>query len=171
MLSANLSRKLLSCYTPLVKKHKEVAVMLMRTDPFREFDRLAQQAFGTKFRPAAMPMDAYRKDDQFVVNFDLPGVDPTSIDLTVEKNVLSVSAEQRWEATEDVQVVASERPQGTFNRQLFLGEGLDADRVEASYDNGVLSVTIPVAEQAKPRKVAISAGADARTIEASATES
>ncbi|MGH3667337.1 MAG: Hsp20/alpha crystallin family protein, partial [Acidimicrobiia bacterium] len=97
--------------------------MLMRTDPFREFDRLTQQAFGTKFRPAVMPMDAYRQDDQFVVNFDLPGVDPSSIDLTVEKNVLSVSAERRWEATEDVQIVASERPQGTFNRQLFLGEG------------------------------------------------
>jgi HSP20 family protein len=171
MLSVYLSRKLLPGYTELVKKHKEVAVMLMRTDPFREFDRLTQQAFGTKFRPAVMPMDAYRQDDQFVVNFDLPGVDPSSIDLTVEKNVLSVSAERRWEAAEDVQIVASERPQGTFNRQLFLGEGLDADRVEASYDNGVLSVTIPVAEQAKPRKVAISAGADARTIEASATES
>jgi HSP20 family protein len=166
-----LSRKLLHGYTEVFKKHKEVAVMLMRTDPFREFDRLTQQAFGTKFRPAVMPMDAYRQDDQFVVNFDLPGVDPSSIDLTVEKNVLSVSAERRWEAAEDVQIVASERPQGTFNRQLFLGEGLDADRVEASYDNGVLSVTIPVAEQAKPRKVEISAGADARTIEASATES
>jgi HSP20 family protein len=171
MLSAYLSRKLLPCYTETVQETQEVAVMLMRTDPFREFDRLTQQAFGTKFRPAVMPMDAYRQDDQFVVNFDLPGVDPSSIDLTVEKNVLSVSAERRWEAAEDVQIVASERPQGTFNRQLFLGEGLDADRVEASYDNGVLSVTIPVAEQAKPRKVAISAGAEARTIEASATES
>ena len=107
----------------------------------------------------------------FVVHFDLPGVDPSSIDLTVEKNVLSVCAERRWEATEDVQIVASERPQGTFNRQLFLGEGLDADRVEASYDNGVLTVTIPVAEQAKPRKIEITAGEDSRTIETSATES
>jgi HSP20 family protein len=145
--------------------------MLMRTDPFREFDRLTQQAFGTRFRPSAMPMDAYRQGDEFVVHFDLPGVDPTSIDLTVEKNVLSVSAERRWDAAEDIQIVASERPQGTFNRQLFLGEGLDADRVEASYDNGVLSVTIPVAEQAKPRKVEISAGDGPRTIEANATES
>jgi HSP20 family protein len=145
--------------------------MLMRTDPFREFDRLTQQAFGTRFRPSAMPMDAYRQGDEFVVHFDLPGVDPTSIDLTVEKNVLSVSAERRWDAAEDIQIVASERPQGTFNRQLFLGEGLDADRVEASYDNGVLSVTIPVAEQAKPRKVEISAGTGAKTIEASGSES
>ncbi len=145
--------------------------MLMRTDPFREFDRLTQQALGTRYRPSAMPMDAYRQGDQFVVNFDLPGVDPASIDLTVEKNVLSVSAERRWEPAEDLQIVASERPQGTFNRQLFLGEGLDADQVQASYENGVLSVTIPVAEQAKPRKVEISSGAGARTIEATATES
>ena len=145
--------------------------MLMRTDPFRELDRLTQQAFGTRFRPSVMPIDAYRQGDEFVVDFDLPGVDPSSIDLTVEKNVLSVSAERRWEPAEEVQIVASERPQGTFNRQLFLGEGLDADKVEASYDNGVLSVTIPVAEQAKPRKVEIAAGDGARTIEASATES
>ncbi|HEU4915384.1 MAG TPA: Hsp20/alpha crystallin family protein [Acidimicrobiia bacterium] len=145
--------------------------MLMRTDPFREFDRFTQQAFGTRYRPSAMPMDAYRQGDQFVVNFDLPGVDPSSIDLTVEKNVLSVSAERRWEPAEDLQIVASERPQGNFNRQLFLGEGLDSDQVEASYENGVLSVTIPVAEQAKPRKVEISSGAGARTIEATATES
>jgi HSP20 family protein len=98
-------------------------------------------------------------------------VDPASIDLTVEKNVLSVSAERRWEAAEDIQIVASERPQGTFNRQLFLGEGLDADRVEASYENGVLTVRIPVAEQAKPRKVEITAGSGAKTIEASAAAS
>jgi HSP20 family protein len=145
--------------------------MLMRTDPFREFDRLTQQALGTRFRPSAMPMDAYRQGDQFVVNFDLPGVDPASVDLTVEKNVLSVSAERRWDAADDIQVVASERPQGTFNRQLFLGEGLDPEKVEASYENGVLTVTIPVAEQAKPRKVEISAGTGAKTIEASGSES
>jgi HSP20 family protein len=130
--------------------------MLMRTDPFRELDRFAQQAFGTRARPAAMPMDAYRQGDHFVVHFDLPGVDPASIDLTVEKDVLTVSTERRWEPAEDAQVVASERPQGSFSRQLFLGKGLDADRVEASYRDGVLTVTIPVAEQAKPRKVQIS---------------
>jgi HSP20 family protein len=145
--------------------------MLMRTDPFREFDRLTQQAFGTRFRPSAMPIDAYRQGDEFVVHFDLPGMDPSSIDLTVEKNVLSVSAERRWDVADDAQIVASERPQGSFNRQLFLGEGLDADRVEASYDNGVLTVRIPVAEQAKPRKVEVTAGTGARTIEASGSES
>jgi HSP20 family protein len=132
--------------------------MLMRTDPFRELDRLAQQAFGTRLQPAVMPMDAYRDGDRFVVDFDLPGVETSSIDLTVEKNVLTVSAERQWRPGEQVQVVASERPQGNFRRQLFLGEGLDAERVEARYDNGVLTVTIPVAEQAKPRKVEVSGG-------------
>jgi HSP20 family protein len=136
-----------------------------------EFDRLTQQALGTRFRPSAMPMDAYRQGDAFVVHFDLPGVDHSSIDLTVEKNVLAVTAERRWEAGDDVQIVASERPQGTFNRQLFLGEGLDAERVDASYENGVLTVTIPVAEQAKPRKVEVTAGSGARAIETSASDS
>jgi HSP20 family protein len=149
----------------------EEATMLMRSDPFRDLDRLAQQAFGTRLRPAAMPMDAYRQGDRFLVRFDLPGVDPASIDLTVEKNALTVSAERRWEAADDVQVVASERPQGTFRRQLFLGDGLDPERVEASYDNGVLTVTIPVAEQAKPRKIEVSSGGDqAQAIEATASE-
>jgi|SRR5581483_1900538 len=141
--------------------------MLMRTDPFRELDRFAQQALGTRMRPAVMPLDAYRQDDHFVVHFDLPGVDPSSIEMTVEKNVLTVSAERQWQATDNQQVLASERPQGTFSRQLFLGEGLDTDEVEARYDNGVLTVTIPVAEQAKPRKVQITTGGGAQQIEAS----
>ncbi len=130
----------------------------MRFDPFRELDRLSQQVLGTAIRPAVMPMDAYRHGDQFVVHLDLPGVDASSIDVRVEKDVLTVSAQRQWEAGEDVQVVASERPQGTFTRQLFLGEGLNADAVEAAYDNGVLTLTIPVAEQAKPRKIEIGAG-------------
>jgi len=116
-----------------------------------------------------MPMDAYRKGDQFVVHFDLPGVDPSSIDLTVEKNVLTVSAERRWQASEDEQIVASERPQGQFSRQLFLGESLDAERVEARYDQGVLTITIPVAEQAKPRKVEVSSAGQAKEIKAGAS--
>lgn len=145
--------------------------MLMRTDPFRELDRFAQQALGTRMRPAVMPMDAYRENDHFVVHFDLPGVDTSSIDLTVEKNVLTVSAERQWQASDNQEVVASERPQGRFSRQLFLGEGLDTERVEATYDNGVLSVTIPVAEKAKPRKVQISPGnGKARAIDANAND-
>src|SRR6266480_2703533 len=98
--------------------------MLMRFDPFREFDRLTQQALGTSNRPAAMAMDAYRQGDQFVVHFDLPGVDPSSIELTVEKNVLTVSAERHWDS-QDQEFIANERPQGSFSRQLFLGDTLD----------------------------------------------
>jgi len=131
--------------------------MLMRFDPFREHDRLAQQTASTGRLPV-MAMDAYRHGDTFVVHFDLPGIDPSSIDLTVEKNVLTVSAERRWQPTEGDEVVVAERPQGSFSRQLFLGEGLDPERIEARYENGVLTVSIPVAEKAKPRKVEISSG-------------
>jgi HSP20 family protein len=140
--------------------------MLMRFDPFRELDRLAQQTFGSVVRPSVMPMDAYRQGDHFVAHFDLPGVDASSIDVTVEKNVLTVTAERQWQLAEDQQVLASERPQGRFSRQLFLGEGLDPDGVEARYDAGVLTVTIPVAEQAKPRKVEITSGGQHKAIEA-----
>lgn len=132
--------------------------MLMRTDPFRELDRFTQQVLGTWSQPVAMPMDAYREGDRFVIHFDLPGVEPSSVDLTVEQNVLSVTAERQWQPREDQQVVASERPQGTFRRQLLLGDDLDLDRVEASYEAGVLTVTIPVSEDAKPRKVEVSTG-------------
>jgi HSP20 family protein len=142
--------------------------MLMRFDPFRELDRLSQQA-GPSPRVPSMPMDAYRQGEHFMVHFDLPGVDPSSIDLTVEKNVLTVTAERSWQREEGQDVVVTERPQGRFSRQLFLGEGLDAERVEASYDNGVLTMTIPVAEQAKPRKVEISSGGgNAKAIESNA---
>ena len=129
--------------------------MLMRTDPFRELDRLTQQMLGTRTRPASMPMDAYREGDHYTVHFDLPGVDASSIELTIEKNLLTVSAERRMDLPDDVQVVASERMQGTFSRQLFLGESLDPERVEATYANGVLTVTIPIAEQAKARRIEV----------------
>jgi HSP20 family protein len=129
--------------------------MLMRTDPFRDFDRLTQEVFGTRVRPAAMPIDAYRAGDEFVVHFDLPGVDPQSIDLTVEKNVLTVHAERQRAEAEGVEMLVAERPHGTFSRQLFLGETLDADRIAAHYGEGVLTLRIPIAERAKPRRVAI----------------
>ena len=131
--------------------------MLMRTDQFRELDQLAQQVFGTMARPTVMPMDAWREGDTFVVEFDLPGVDPGSIDLDVERNVLTVKAE-RARLDDNVDAIASERRRGVFSRQLFLGETLDVDRVEASYVDGVLRLTIPVAEQAKPRKIEITSG-------------
>jgi HSP20 family protein len=131
--------------------------MLMRTDQFRELDQLAQQVFGTMSRPTVMPMDAWRQGDTFVVEFDLPGVDPGSIDLDVERNVLTVKAE-RARLDDDVDTIATERQRGVFSRQLFLGDTLDVDRVEASYVDGVLRLSIPVAEQAKPRKIEISSG-------------
>jgi len=140
--------------------------MLMRTDPFRELDRLTQQVLGTTARPAAMPMDAYRDADTFVVELDLPGVDPESIDLGVERNVLTVHAERRPTSGEDVELLLSERPRGAFSRQLFLGETLDTERIDAAYDAGVLTLRIPVAEQAKPRKIAISGGGGPRRINA-----
>jgi HSP20 family protein len=131
--------------------------MLMRTDQFRELDQLAQQVFGTMARPTVMPMDAWREGDNFVVEFDLPGVDPGSIDLDFERNVLTVKAE-RDRISDDAETIATERPRGVFSRQLFLGDTLDVERVEASYNDGVLRLRIPVAEQAKPRKIEISSG-------------
>ena len=129
--------------------------MLMRTDPFRQLDRLTSELLGSAVRPAAMPFDAYRKGDSFVVHFDLPGVKADAIDLTVEKNVLTVHAERQRETDENVELLSAERPQGSFSRQLFLGETLDTDNIEANYADGVLTLRIPVAESAKPRKVAI----------------
>jgi HSP20 family protein len=129
--------------------------MLMRTDPFRELDRLAQQVLGTAARPAAMPMDAWREDQEFVVAFDLPGVNPESIDLDVERNVLTVKAERPEVAGKDTELIASERPRGVFSRQLILGDTLDTENVKAAYDGGVLTLRIPVTEKAKPRKIDI----------------
>lgn len=129
--------------------------MLMRTDPFRDLDRLTQQVFGTTARPAAMPMDAYRKGTDFYVHFDLPGVDPDSIDLTVEQNVLTIRADRPQKSPAGAEMIVSERPTGSFSRQLFLGETLDADNISADYHAGVLTLTIPVREAAKPRRLAI----------------
>ncbi len=143
--------------------------MLMRTDPFRELDRLTQQLFnanGTTSRPAVMPMDAYRQGEQFVVHFDLPGADPSSIDLDVERNVLSVKAERTPSYGEDVELQVAERPRGVFSRQLFLGDTLDTDRIEAHYDAGVLTLRIPIAEKAKPRKIEITGGSTPMQINA-----
>ena len=144
--------------------------MLMRTDPFRDLDRLTQQLFtnaaGTWSRPTAMPMDAYRAGDEFVVAFDLPGVDPDAIELDIERNVLTVKAERRPTTppgtNERVEMQVSERPLGVFSRQLFLGDTLDTNRIKADYDAGVLTLRIPIAEQAKPRKIEIGGGQGTR---------
>ncbi|MEV8593283.1 Hsp20/alpha crystallin family protein [Streptomyces sp. NPDC052012] len=132
--------------------------MLMRTDPFRDLDRLTQQVFGSAARTSAMPMDAYRAGDEFVVHFDLPGIDPETIDLDVERNVLNVRVERRSPAPENAELIVAERPTGTFTRQLFLGDTLDTERIDASYDAGVLTLRIPVAERAKPRRIQITGG-------------
>jgi HSP20 family protein len=128
--------------------------MLMRTDPFRDFDRLAQQVLGTAARPAVMPMDAWRQGDRFIVELDLPGVDEESLNLDVERNVLTVHA-KRPDLDSDREMVSAERPRGVFSRQLFLGDTLDTDKIDASYSGGVLRLTIPVAEKAKPRRIQI----------------
>ena len=128
--------------------------MLMRTDPFRDLDRFTQQASGTAARPAVMPMDAWREGEQFVVEFDLPGVNEDSLDLDIERNVVTVRAE-RPDVDPGREMLANERPRGVFSRQLVLGENLDTDKIAASYDGGVLRLRIPVAEKAKPRKIAI----------------
>ena len=129
-------------------------MMLMRTDPFRDFDRLAQQVLGTAARPAVMPMDAWREGDRFIVEFDLPGVDEDSLDLDVERNVLTVHA-KRPDLDPDREMVSAERPRGVFSRQVILGDTLDADRIQARYNAGVLTLRLPIAEKAKPRKIAI----------------
>ena len=141
-------------------------MLIRNTDPFRDLDRLTQQLLGTTNRPATMAMDAWREGDQFVIEFDLPGVAKDTIDLDVERNVLTVRAE-RVARNGDWQMLASERPRGTFTRQLVLGDNLDLDQVEASYDCGVLRLVVPVAERAKPRKISISGASDDNTIEGS----
>jgi HSP20 family protein len=130
---------------------------VMRFDPFRDFDRLNEQFLGGSRGLRAIPMEAYRRGDQFFIHLDLPGVSPDDVDLTLERNVVAIRAERRSPRQEGDEVLIDERPQGTFTRQLFLGENLDAERLNASYDLGVLTITIPVAEQAKPRRVQIAA--------------
>ena len=139
--------------------------MLMRTDPFRELDRLTQQVFGTKgtfARPAIMPMDAWRSQDRFVVEFDLPGVSAESIDIDVERNVVTVKAERPLLEDNNTELIAAERPRGVFSRQLVLGDNLDTEHIDAHYDGGVLRLEIPVAEKAKPRKISITNGTNER---------
>jgi HSP20 family protein len=141
--------------------------MLMRFDPFREVDRVADQ-IDQVFRRSvpSVPMDAVRHGDQVFVNFDLPGVDPDAIDVSVERDLLTVTATRRFDRAEGDEVLANERPQGTFTRRVLLGESLDTGRLEAAYDHGVLSITIPVAEQAQPRRIAVGGSHARSSIEA-----
>ncbi len=129
--------------------------MLLQHDPFREIDRLTQQVFGTAARPSSMPMDAWREGDEFVVELDLPGIDPNKLDIDVERNVLTIRAERLSSMPDAANAVAAERPWGVFSRQLVLGTSLDTDKVAADYTAGVLRLRIPIAEQAKPRKISV----------------
>jgi HSP20 family protein len=146
--------------------------MLVRFDPFRDFDRLTEQ-FDQVWRRAGagVPMDAYRRGNEVVIDLDLPGVDPAAIDLTVERDTLTVTVSRDVERKDDDEVLASERPSGTFTRRILLGESLDASRLEADYDRGVLTIRLPVAEQAQPRRIAVGSRSGHAAIEAQSTES
>ena len=151
---------------------EEVTEVSLTFDPFREMDRLTGQLLGTGAAgrsPRWMPMDLYRVDDHYVVTVDLPGVDPGSIDLNVDGNTLSIRAERSPRTDESVQWLAQERPAGSYLRQLQLGEGLDVEKSQASYDSGVLTVTIPVAERARPRKITVEAGGGRTAVDANRT--
>lgn len=141
--------------------------MLMRFDPFREVDRLVQGSWPSR---NSVPLDVYRRGEEFVVRVDLPGIDPSSIELSVEKNVLTLSAERSWAPSDGDEVLVSERPQGSFTRRLFLGEGLAPDKIKAHSENGVLTIVVPVAEDAKPRRVQIAVGSSGNVIDAPASE-
>jgi HSP20 family protein len=137
--------------------------MLLQSDPFRDLDRLTQQVFGTASRPSSMPLDAWRDGDDFVVELDLPGIDPGKLDIDVERNVLTIRAERLSHMPDAANAVAAERPWGTFSRQLVLGNSLDTEHVDADYTAGVLRLRIPIAEQAKPRKIQVTSSDDSRT--------
>jgi len=132
--------------------------MLLQHDPFRDLDRFTQQVFGTVARPSSMPLDAWRDGDDFVIELDLPGIDPGKLDIDVERNVLTVRAERLSRMPDAANAVAAERSWGVFTRQLVLGDALDTDKVDADYTAGVLRLRIPIAERAKPRKVDITSG-------------
>ncbi len=144
--------------------------MTMALDPlFRDLNRLTTEVFGSSRAPQGMAMDAYRVGDEYVVEFDLPGVDPDSLEVRAENSTLTVRAERRGRTGEredsEVSYVAAERPRGTFSRQLSLGDGLDLDNVRADYTDGVLTVTLPVAEKAKPRQIAVGHGGGRKVID------
>lgn len=145
--------------------------MLVRFDPFRDYDRLTEQIDQAWRRaPSTVPMDAYRHGNEVILNLDLPGMDPDTIDLTVERDVLTISANRQWDRKEDDEIFAAERPHGEYTRRVLLGNSLDTSSLQASYDHGVLTVTLPVTEQAQPRKIAIGSGHGQAAIEATTAE-
>ncbi len=144
--------------------------MLMRFDPFRELDRVFDQArHSAGERRPIVPMDAYRRGEDFFVHLDLPGVNPASIEVSAEQNVLTINAQRDWQRQDGDEWIVAERPQGVYSRQLYLGEALDVDKIEASYHDGVLTLRVPVAEQAKPRRIAVNTPSTHEALETSST--
>jgi len=138
--------------------------MAMYFDPFRELDRVAGQLLDTSRGPRLMPMDLYRDGDHYVLNADLPGIDPGSVDIDVDGQLLTIRAERTPRSQEGVKWITRERTSGSFLRQLNVGQGVDTDKISASYENGVLSVVIPISEKAKPRKIEVQASAPATPV-------
>jgi HSP20 family protein len=128
---------------------------LMRFDPFREIDRITEQVMGASRMPRTMPMEAFRRGEEFFVYIDLPGVNDDDVDVTVERNVVNIRAERRSPRQEGDELIVDERPHGVFTRQLFLGDNLDANCLSADYDRGVVCLTIPIAEESKPRRISV----------------
>jgi len=135
-------------------------------DPFRDLDRIASSLFDTRRGPRRMPMDLYREGDHYVLSADLPGIDPGSVDIDVDGQLLTIRAERTLTTGDGVKWITREREAASFLRQLNLGQGIDTDAIAANYSNGVLTVTIPVSEKAKPRKIAVADGGGASTIPA-----
>jgi HSP20 family protein len=146
--------------------------MLLQNDPFRDIDAWFERMTGRSSSNDSwpMPMDAYKRGNDLWVDIDLPGVAADSVDIDVERNVLTVTAQRSWERKEGDQVYLAERHRGSFRRQVHLGDGLDADRIEARYNDGVLTLQIPVAEKAQPRKIEVQTGSASRTIDTSSSE-
>ncbi len=130
-------------------------------DVLNQFDRLASSVFDTARTPRLMPVDLFRDGDQYVLSADLPGIDPASVDLDVDGQLLTIRADRMAPASENVKWIAHERPYGSYMRQFTLGDGVDLENITANYEHGVLSVIIPVAERAKPRKIQVAAGSSA----------
>lgn len=144
--------------------------MATRFDPFQEMDRVLAQVFAADRASASMPMDLYRDGDHYVLHVDLPGADPGTIDVNVEDRTLTIRAQRSGRTEHDVQWLAKERPSGTYARQLTVGRGLALDRISATYADGVLTLTIPVAEEAKPRRIEVQHGSRPTSIEAAPAE-
>lgn len=132
--------------------------MSISFDPFHHLDELREQVVSGGRTPRSFPMDAYRRGDEFFVHLDLPGVQPETVDVSVENQVLTITSERRFEQRQGDEFIVSERPQGRFSRQLRLGSTIDTEKIEASYEDGVLTLTLPVSQRARPRQIQIGRG-------------